>query len=109
MNKTLPFAVLILVVGWCLVANAEPISSPTTLMFLRPYAGDNMVYVRVTESDVCETLVFGIDVSKPTGKEMYAAALSALLAGAPVQVEISDATGCTGWGTLLQSIYIHQP
>ncbi|HET7332009.1 hypothetical protein [Dyella sp.] len=38
-------------------------------------------------------------------KEIYAAALSAMVAGKSVQLEVVG-TGCGGWGTTLQSIYI---
>jgi hypothetical protein len=37
---------------------------------------------------------------------MYAAALTALTTGKRVILEVSNATGCTGWGTKLQSLYV---
>jgi len=37
---------------------------------------------------------------------MYAAALTAFVAGKQVMLEVSDQNGCQGFGTKLQSIYI---
>lgn len=50
--------------------------------------------------------MFNFTGSEVNGKEMCAAALAALISGKQVQLEVSNATGCTGFGSRLQSIYI---
>jgi hypothetical protein len=66
-----------------------------------------LIYIGVSSSDFCGTTVFSFSSSEPNGKEMYAAVLTALASGKQVQLEASTATGCTGWGTRLQSIYLY--
>jgi hypothetical protein len=61
------------------------------------------VYVYIDQVSLCNTNLYKIDLSVSGSKEMYAAALSALLADKPVKVEVA---ACTGWGTTMQSIYI---
>lgn len=90
-----------------LLANAEPSGNLVKIMSLRPYAG-GLIYMHVSSADLCGTDVFTIDSSQANGKEIYAAALAALTTGKQVRLEVSNATGCAGWGTRLQSIYILQ-
>ena len=97
--------VAVLVMTWG-VAQAEPSSPRVKLIEVRPYIGNNDVYIRTNVDAVCGTSIFRIPTSQPNGKEAYAAALAAITSGRSVVLEVSDATGCTGWGTLLQSIYI---
>ena len=87
-------------------AAAGPTSGEETLLALRPYGNNTHVYVHVATSALCSTSVFIIDTGVPNGKEMYAAALTALASGKKVQLEVSNATGCAGWGTRLQSFWI---
>lgn len=83
---------------------AEPTSAPLTLKMLRPYAGGPNVYVYVGETTFCGADTFVIDTSMPNGKELYAAALTAYAMGKRVRLEVPTATGCSGWGTKVQSI-----
>ncbi len=66
----------------------------------------NTVFVEVSSEIICQTRTFKIDLAKLNGKATYAAALSAMMANKKVMLEISDTTGCTDWGTELQSITV---
>ena len=87
-------------------AMAEPTSGPLYIKTLRPYGGGSHVYVFVGEKSFCNADTFVIDVSVANGKEIYAAALTAYALGKPVRLEAASATGCAGWGTKLQSLYL---
>lgn len=86
-------------------AQAEPTGPRVNVIELRPYAGGN-AYLRVSSSEFCGTEVFAIALNEPGGKEIFATALTALTTGKKIAVEIPSGTGCTGWGTRVQSIYI---
>ena len=90
----------------CGVVWAEPSSPKAKLIEVRPYIGGPYVYIRTNIDAVCGTSLFRIDTTKPNGREAYAAALAAITSGKTVVVEVANDTGCAGWGTLLQSIYI---
>ena len=91
---------------------AEPTTKKVKITSLRPYHSDNngaYLYVdRVTP--ICthqgDVNVFLIDLK--TQKAHYAAALTAFALDKEVRIEISNETGCTGWGTRIQSIYMVQ-
>jgi len=104
LGKILTMALLVLMVP--VSAFSEPTSSKTTIINIRPYIGNDHVYLQTTNNIICETSVFKIDLSKPNGKAAYAAALTAMSTNQKVQLEISNQTGCKGWGTELQSITI---
>lgn len=88
-------------------AFAEPVSTPVYIKVLRPYGGGVNVYVDI-DGTFCGTNGFIIDTSVQNGKEMYAAALTAFSMNLPVRLEANNATGCAGWGTKLQSIYLER-
>lgn len=85
---------------------AEPTSARVQILDLRPYAESEATYVHVNSTALCNTDVFVIDTSQANGKQIYAAALAAVASGKEVALEVANATGCTGFGTKLQSIYI---
>lgn len=90
---------------------AEPTSGPVHIVTLRPYSNSGgstggAIYVTVDSSTFCSATVFKIDLTFGGAKEAYAAALSAIVSGKSVQLEVLNSTGCAGWGTTLQSIYI---
>lgn len=89
-------------------AIAEPTGAPVKILSLRPYntpTGGN-IYVEVSESkQPCETQGYVIDLSWVGAKEAYAAALTALVTDKYVRIEAVN-TGCTGWGTKIQSIIL---
>lgn len=100
--------VAFLVSGLCL---ADPTSGPVKIIDLRPYADSNnsaggTVYITVDSSTFCGTSVFRIDLSWGGAKLEYAAALSALVSGKSVEIEVPTTVYCTGWGQTIQSIHI---
>lgn len=80
-------------------------SDPVMISSLRAYL-DGSIFVTVQSPIICNTTVFKIDASFPGAKEMYSAAMSAMIAGKTVKLEIYTDTGCEGWGTKLQSLYV---
>lgn len=98
---------VVLLVAVCTsgVVQAEPTGGRVTVVNVRPYSGGS-IYVQVSSAELCGTEVFSFTGSEVNGKEMYAAALTALVSGKQVQLEVVAAKGCTGWGTRLQSITI---
>lgn len=97
-----------LLVALCVprAVQAAPIGGRMLILSMRPYIGGS-IYLAVSSKDLCGTEVFSFMGGDVNGKEMYAAALTAMVAGKEVQLEVSAATGCTGWGTRLQSIFIY--
>lgn len=89
-----------------LAAFAEPTSDMTTVYSIRPYIQTNTVFVQVSADVICQTSTFKIDLAKLNGKAAYAAALVAMVGNKNVRLEVANATGCTGWGTELQSITV---
>lgn len=95
---------LMLLIG---AVSAEPSSpAPVKILQVRPYANSYAVYIDVSSGQLCSTSAFVIMTNELGGKEMYAAALTALATGKRVILEVSNATGCSGWGTKLQSLYV---
>jgi hypothetical protein len=47
------------------------------------------------------------DLNAGGGQAAYAAALAAMVAGKHVSLEVLNVTGCAGWGTQLQSIWVY--
>lgn len=88
-------------------AQAGPVGPRVSILSIRPYSGGS-IYLHVSSTDLCGTEVFSFTSGEINGKEMYAAAMTALVSGKQVQLEVSSATGCAGWGTRLQSIFIYQ-
>jgi hypothetical protein len=87
--------------------SAEPTGNPVRITEIRPYQSTQRhVILRVSSSELCSNEYFTIPAGEPGGKEMYAAALTAFIAGKQVMLEVSDQNGCQGFGTKLQSIYI---
>jgi hypothetical protein len=91
-----------------LSAASEPTSGALNITHLRPYSGSNTVFL-YTNGNFCPQSFYSIDLSSSGGKAMYAAALTALVAGKSVQLEISNTCSAgTSGSTALQSIYILQ-
>ena len=84
---------------------AVPESSDVSVVEVRPYLSGE-IFVRVNSSTFCGTTVFMIPGTAVAKKEMYAAVLSALLTSKKIRLEALTSTGCNGWGTQLQSIYL---
>lgn len=83
---------------------AAEYSNPVNILTLRPIVGGDGAYVNVENANFCNTSWFYIDLKSAGGKATYASALSSIVAGKSVVLEIGSS--CTGWGTPLASIQI---
>jgi hypothetical protein len=110
LRKLLSHAIALFGLSASIVCNAEPTSPPLSITYIRPYSGGSAVFIATNNppGSFCSTSVYTIDMTTPSGKAMYAAALAALLAGKTVQLELAACDGGAGGvGThSLQSIYI---
>lgn len=86
-------------------AFATPESTAALVTEVRPYIS-GATFVSIDNSSLCGTTVFSIAADAPGKKERYAAVLTALSTGKYVRLEAANATGCVGWGTQLQSVYL---
>jgi hypothetical protein len=93
---------------WSEAALAEPTTIPVKILEVRPYnvqGAPGAVYVRIDQVSLCNTDTYKIDLSWNGSKEVLATALSALVTDKPVKVEVAN-TGCVGFATPIQSLYI---
>lgn len=72
---------------------------------VRAYSNGD-VYVRLSSNATCDTNVFKIVGSDLGSAKMHSLAITALTANKKVKVEVYNSTGCNGWGTPMQSIYL---
>lgn len=87
-------------------ANAVPVSSPLFISYVRTYStGD--IFIGVTTNDFCSTSVFVISANLPAKKEMLASVLIAQSMNRSILFEANSSTGCNGWGTQLQSLWLN--
>lgn len=87
---------------------AEPTTAPAKIRMIRTYnsdGGTGSVYVQLDNKSLCDTDTYKINLAWGGSKQVLATALSAFLADSSVRIEVANA-GCTGWGTLVQSIYL---
>lgn len=99
----------VLALGLHAEARAEPTGSPVKIKSIRSYnaaGGAGMAFIQVSSASPCNTDTYKIDLSWGGSREVLATALSAFNGNHDVAIEIANSTGCTGWGTLVQSIYI---
>jgi hypothetical protein len=84
---------------------AAPESVSVSVTEVRPYiTGD--IFVAVNSTQLCDTNVFRISATAAGQKAMYAAVLLAFSTAKKIRLEAANATGCAGWGTQLQSVYL---
>jgi hypothetical protein len=87
-------------------ARADPSSSPIQINQVRIF--DNgaapFALVETATPAVCGVATFTIDLAKPSGAGMLSAAITAFTTRGYVVLEVSNATGCAGYGTYLRSI-----
>ena len=86
------------------VGYAEPTTDPVTVTSVRVYTSGG-IYIAVSPVGLCGTDTFRIEPTAAARKEMYATILVAIARSDRVRLEVSNATGCNGWGTSLQSVY----
>ena len=104
--------ILCLFVSAIAAARAEPTTVPVSIVEVRPYniegtTAGSAVFVAVDQVSACETNTYKIDMRFAGSKEVYVAVLSAFLTGKKVRIEVVN-SGCTGWGSTIQSIYVQQ-
>jgi hypothetical protein len=87
-------------------AHADPSSPPVQVNQVRIF--DNgaapFALVETAAPTVCGVATFTIDLAKPSGAGMLSAAITAFTTRGNVVLEVSNATGCAGYGTYLRSI-----
>lgn len=89
-------------------ALADPTGVPAKIQKIRVYNNNGLpgaAFVYLDQATPCDTTVYKIDLSWSGSKEVLATALSAFASEKSVQVEATN-TGCAGWGTVIQSIYL---
>jgi hypothetical protein len=108
LTKAFAALTLMLAMATTSTALAEPTSPQVLIKSIRPYkAGAAPVaFIYLATPAICNTTIFTIDLADPSGPALLSVALTALTAKKNVVVEISNATGCTGNYTALQSITI---
>lgn len=87
-------------------AMSEPTSPPTHIVSVRPYLGSDLVFFTADSNVICDTNVFKLDIKKSLGQVTVATLLTAVSAKLKVKIEVANATGCTGWGTEIQSVTV---
>ena len=98
-------AILISFIAYINLGHAVPTSSNLYVDYIRVYS-NGTVYIGVTTADFCSTSVFSIPSTTIAKKEFLASLLSAQAANKPVWLEAVNSTGCTGWGTAIESVWL---
>lgn len=104
MMKTLTFVIVSLAWIAAELAHSEPTTPSLMIQSIRPYnnqSAPGVVFLQLSQTSVCGTDVYKIDLSWSGSKELLATALSASLANRPVLIEVAS---CTGWGSIVQSL-----
>lgn len=100
---TLIFCIVV-TIPFTVVAAPESTTSANIIQ-LRPYVSGG-VYIHLDSNILCDTSVFLIDGSNAGKEVLYSAALAAFMGNKKIRVEALTSTGCVGWGTALQSLYL---
>ncbi|PXA75356.1 hypothetical protein DMC25_24660 [Caulobacter sp. D4A] len=90
-------------------ARAGIMTQPVKVVSIRVYdAGAGAVaFVQLDSTSTCNTNLFQIELFKLSGAGMLAVANTAMTTQKYVIAEISNANGCAGYGTILQSLAIN--
>lgn len=87
-------------------ASAEPSSPPVLVNQVRVF--DNgatpFALVETAAPTICGVATFTIDLTSQAGPAMLSIAITAFTTHDHVVLEVSNSTGCAGYGTRLQSI-----
>ena len=111
MKKTMLTIVALMFICMSSVAIADPTGGPFDITLIRPYnsdGGSGAVFIHVSDNSLCETSVFKIDLSYGGSREAYAAAITAFTTNKKISIEVVNSTGCNGWGTTIQSIFLNK-
>ncbi|HEY6528758.1 MAG TPA: hypothetical protein VIZ65_08685 [Cellvibrionaceae bacterium] len=93
------------------LTHAEPTSTKLKIVKVRPYnnasGGPGDVYIQTDRTGPCNTNTYRIPLAWGGGKESFSIAVTALVAGRDVEIEIDNAgCGTPAWATNVQSIYL---
>ncbi len=90
-------------------ALAGQTSPPVKILSVRVYdaGGSSVAFLELNSTALCGVSAFKIELFKQSGPGMLAVANTAVVTKKNVIVEIPDATGCTGWGTVIKSLAIN--
>jgi len=90
-------------------ASADPRSVLVDITRLRPYTSGTF-FVSVSSAQLTTgascTTVYAVKKDDPGAKNVIASILTAFALGSKVQIETPTATGCSGFGTPIQSVFI---
>ncbi len=86
-------------------AFSEPTGGPLFIKLLRVYSSGE-IYVTMQNNTFCTTDTFHVPATFPGRREILATLLTAKSLDSPVYLEALNDTGCVGWGTKLQSVYL---
>jgi hypothetical protein len=91
-----------------LTAYSEPTSPPATITQIRPYNNFILLQANIVPGNFCSTSNYLIDLTNnPAGKNLYAAALGAVLANKLVQLELAACSSAVPGYNTLQSIIVY--
>lgn len=105
------FKLSMLLVGSMMAANAvaAPNTEPAKIKLLRPYANGTMFVqmntTTLTDGGTCSS-VYRVQNDQPGAKAVIATLLTAYALESDVEIELPTSTGCTGFGTPIQSVYL---
>ena len=89
---------------------AEPRTAEVSITAMRPYTtGDYFVTVSssaMATGPACTT-VYKVQASDPGAKSVIASLLTVYALGGTLQIEVPTATGCEGFGTPIQSVFLN--
>ena len=96
--------------------HAEPTSGLVSITSIRSYQGPLLsdtasdyrggVFITVDSNQLCNTNTFRIELKYHGSKEMYSAAMAAMMGSKQVKIEIKHRPEGCEWGHELQSLYI---
>ena len=90
-------------------AAAAPNTLPGQIILLRPYSNGSM-FVQLDTSGLADgttcTSVYAVRSDLTGAKTVIATLLTAYALGADVEIEVPTSTGCEGFGTGIQSVYL---
>lgn len=107
--KKLNLLYLFLAMAFAGIAESEPTTNQVMITKIRPYNTPSMgvIYISVDQVSLCNSNTYVVDLAWSGSKEIYSAALAAMIAGKKVNIEIDNA-GCAnpGWTTKIQSLIV---
>ncbi|RBP51488.1 hypothetical protein [Arenicella xantha] len=111
MKKISVLAVSLMAIATSFTASAEPRSVAVDITKMRPYASGNY-FVTVSSDEMNDssncTLVYKVQSDAAGAKSVIASLLTAYALEKPIEIEIPTSTGCEGFGTPIQSVFLSQ-